>query len=215
MPLINISKHQAMVTAFWHTETHYRAYSTFALSQWETALLCSDFSHWLAATLKSALHYILVTEVQLYVGSHWASFRLGHGQVITCMISYEIKEYAAIMFYHMKTSKCSYQYWLYPHGNSCSRCTVSVTLRIYQLVRRLYQTDTRNILVISSYIKYHTFDDAERGITWHVQTCQLLKIVWCSTFAAARNGMIFASPCRIFHATRPLFIKKVFFFFKS
>ena len=33
-----------------------RAYSRFAPSQWETALLCNDVSHWLGANLESALH---------------------------------------------------------------------------------------------------------------------------------------------------------------
>ena len=33
-----------------------RADSRFAASQWETALLCNDVSHWLGASLKSALY---------------------------------------------------------------------------------------------------------------------------------------------------------------
>ena len=33
----------------------YRADSRFAASQWETALLCNDVSHWLGASLESAL----------------------------------------------------------------------------------------------------------------------------------------------------------------
>ena len=33
----------------------YRADSRFAASQWETVLLCNDFSHWLSAHLESAL----------------------------------------------------------------------------------------------------------------------------------------------------------------
>ena len=36
---------------------HYWADSRFAPSQWETALLCNDVSHWLTASLESALHY--------------------------------------------------------------------------------------------------------------------------------------------------------------
>ena len=37
----------------WH---HSRADSRFAPSQWETALLCNDVSHWWGAGLESALH---------------------------------------------------------------------------------------------------------------------------------------------------------------
>ena len=40
----------------WHqTESSFRADSRFAPSQWETALLCKDVSHWLGAILESAL----------------------------------------------------------------------------------------------------------------------------------------------------------------
>ena len=36
--------------------TYFRADSRFAPSQWETALLCNDVSHWLGARLASALY---------------------------------------------------------------------------------------------------------------------------------------------------------------
>ena len=36
-----------------------RADSSFASSQWETALLCNDVSHWLGANLESALYNML------------------------------------------------------------------------------------------------------------------------------------------------------------
>ena len=36
----------------------YRADSRFAPSQWETSLLCNDVSHWLSASLESALIYL-------------------------------------------------------------------------------------------------------------------------------------------------------------
>ena len=36
---------------------HYRADSRFVPNQWVTALLCNDVSHWLGASLESALHY--------------------------------------------------------------------------------------------------------------------------------------------------------------
>ena len=37
----------------------HRTDSRFAPSQWETALLCNDVSHWLGASLKSALYIFL------------------------------------------------------------------------------------------------------------------------------------------------------------
>ena len=40
-----------------YTYRLYRAKSTFAPSQWETALLCNDVSHWLSTNLESALRY--------------------------------------------------------------------------------------------------------------------------------------------------------------
>ena len=44
-------------------DTHNRADSRFAPSQWEMALLCNDVSHWLGASLESALpQYSAATE---------------------------------------------------------------------------------------------------------------------------------------------------------
>ena len=40
-----------------------RAGSMFALSQWKTALLCNDVSHWLGACLESALVMVTVESV--------------------------------------------------------------------------------------------------------------------------------------------------------
>ena len=37
---------------------HHMADATFAPSQWETALLCNNASHWLGTSLHSALHHI-------------------------------------------------------------------------------------------------------------------------------------------------------------
>ena len=41
-----------------------RADSRFAPSQWETALLCNDVSHWLGASLESALNGVNVIETK-------------------------------------------------------------------------------------------------------------------------------------------------------
>ena len=38
-----------------HTQPQYRSDSKFAPSQWETALLCNNISHWLGTKLESAL----------------------------------------------------------------------------------------------------------------------------------------------------------------
>ena len=43
----------------YHPSTHIRADSRFVPSQWETALLCNAVSHWLGASLESALHILL------------------------------------------------------------------------------------------------------------------------------------------------------------
>ena len=42
------------------SSVYYRAEFRFATSQWETALLCNDVSHWLGGNLASALYYITV-----------------------------------------------------------------------------------------------------------------------------------------------------------
>ena len=43
-------------------DIRYRADSSVAPSQWETTLLCNDVSHWLGATLESALRYINISD---------------------------------------------------------------------------------------------------------------------------------------------------------
>ena len=43
-----------------------RADSTFAPSQWDTALLCNDLSHWLGANLNSALAHYCITDSLLW-----------------------------------------------------------------------------------------------------------------------------------------------------
>ena len=50
-----------------------RADSRFALGQWETALLCNDFSHWLGTSLGSALLSVR-WRLELTLG-FWASFQ--------------------------------------------------------------------------------------------------------------------------------------------
>ena len=49
--------HATMNQAWWSNklQLYHRADSRFAPSQWETGLLCNDVSHWLGASLKSAL----------------------------------------------------------------------------------------------------------------------------------------------------------------
>ena len=44
--------------SFWYI---YRADSRFAASQWEMALLCNDVSHWLGASIESALYIAINT----------------------------------------------------------------------------------------------------------------------------------------------------------
>ena len=49
-----------------HWESGCRADSRFASSQWETALLCNDVSHWLDTNLESALIYMQCTGSSLH-----------------------------------------------------------------------------------------------------------------------------------------------------
>ena len=55
-----------------------RADSRFAPSQWETALLCNDVSHWLGASLESALIWYMYLEelVQFDIPDHWGMINL-------------------------------------------------------------------------------------------------------------------------------------------
>ena len=48
----------------------HRADSRFAPNQWETALLCNDVSHWLGASLESALPLYLKMSYHLILAGH-------------------------------------------------------------------------------------------------------------------------------------------------
>ena len=72
-----ISNREAFACHWYHHILYLmpRANSRFAPSQWETALLCNNVSHWLGASLKSALdamcyHYSSLNEYDLYVYRH-------------------------------------------------------------------------------------------------------------------------------------------------
>ena len=61
----DISNSAIYTTAIYraYTVSWIRAISRFAASQWETALLCNDLSHWLDASLESALWVLLAFQV--------------------------------------------------------------------------------------------------------------------------------------------------------
>ena len=59
----------------------YRADCRFAPSQWETALLCNDVSHWLGARLESALVYVCTYSFMLHCGQHLSNRR--HDATVT------------------------------------------------------------------------------------------------------------------------------------
>ena len=52
--------HGFLVSLIWTAGREYRAESRIAPSQRETALLCNDVSHWLGASLESALKCIFI-----------------------------------------------------------------------------------------------------------------------------------------------------------
>ena len=73
------------------TDMIYRADSRFAPSQWETALLCNDVSHWLGPSLKSALIYDMT---MIYVryrsdNEHLKTHRYQASGVVSSWLSYK------------------------------------------------------------------------------------------------------------------------------
>ena len=69
-----------------------RADSRFAPSQWETALLCNDISHWLGTNLESALlaiwwayHICILSWWGIYSSSQdiWLALHIEHAYVMT------------------------------------------------------------------------------------------------------------------------------------
>ena len=93
----------------------YRADSRFAPSQWETALLCNDVSHWLGASLESALsiykHWrdesllVPVMASCLFGAKPLLQSKLTNGQL-------EPQEQTLKKFNHGYHVKCCSQSWL-------------------------------------------------------------------------------------------------------
>ena len=62
-----------LYTVLMSSEASHRADSRFALSQWETVLLCNNVSHWLDANLESALLSLTgAWSCKCEVYTHWA-----------------------------------------------------------------------------------------------------------------------------------------------
>ena len=59
---VQASKNPSTFTVEWPYKKHMAA-SRFAFSQWDTALLCKDVSHWLGAAVELALKHIQVLSV--------------------------------------------------------------------------------------------------------------------------------------------------------
>ena len=68
----------------------YRADSRFAPSQWETALLCNDVSHWLGANLESALNAHLFPIITDYI--HKQQCRCLSGKPFPCTLHAQRKD---------------------------------------------------------------------------------------------------------------------------
>ena len=85
----------------------HRADSSFAPSQWGTALLCNDLSHWLGANLESALH------VPCRESSWW------HHDMkrLTFRVSFDVFFVASLKKLPVKLLSCG---WLYASYGSCN-----------------------------------------------------------------------------------------------
>ena len=81
----------------------YSADSRFAPSQWETALLCNDVSHWLGTNLESAL-YMSYSCVSLHRLTHWCK-----DSMVVCRQHFQMsfREWKLLYFDHDFTDVCS------------------------------------------------------------------------------------------------------------
>ena len=80
--LLTNQKHWA-----WDKYIYTRADSRFASSQWETALLCKNISHWLGTNLESPLHirthFIWYQDICIYYVLCWKIYSTWSSLVIT------------------------------------------------------------------------------------------------------------------------------------
>ena len=89
----------------------YRTDSRLAPSQWETALLCNDVSHWLDASLESALRIYLNMHVER---NKWTAEAWGPQSISTNIIQDQcLREKKGMAL----SSKQVIIWWLSPHIN--------------------------------------------------------------------------------------------------
>ena len=73
-----------------------RAYSRFVPSQWETALLCNHFFHWLGASIESAL-YMTWTRPSQFLQTPWHLTTLGRQQA-QCWLSMKLRLVSVVSY---------------------------------------------------------------------------------------------------------------------
>ena len=88
------------------TSTHCRAYSRLTLSQWETALLCNDVSHWLGARLVSAPYSLALLSALLRnillkanIGGYFMTRGIAFCTVNTLRPRQNCRQYAYVLNY--------------------------------------------------------------------------------------------------------------------
>ena len=89
---INLHGVCMIVTFLEYRWYRFGADSRFAPSQWETALLRNDVSHWLGARLESAMEF-MVKCLNVYIFHQWAVLPLAGMGTENGMYSYEIHVY--------------------------------------------------------------------------------------------------------------------------
>ena len=110
-----------------------RADSRFAPSQWETALLCNDVSHWLGASLESALHvwFKTIDDRSWVLGLPHLMFTLHYGVSVlrTLQKIRALSQYKDDLSWYgdsyIKDKRVARPYFL-KHGDSCSSKTASL-----------------------------------------------------------------------------------------
>ena len=113
---------------------YFRADSRFAPSQWEMVLLCNNVSHWLGASLESALYMIVWKKSRSHHVSYFFCIIKNNSAILTSFLDHEIDlfnraealDYSSYFYWHMFSP--SMMTWCPDHSRGADGTSIAKTL---------------------------------------------------------------------------------------
>ena len=146
-----------------YQEQHfYRADSRFAPSQWETALHCNNVSHWLGASLESALFLHPIKLLQVYISDNTVCW-LDCSSHISVIFSLFLPPKTSLNHHILSMlSAFGYHQLLYNHYHVIILVNsvpggVDISDKFYQCLKTSRETDFQGHISFFNFFMYQTY----------------------------------------------------------